>query len=81
MQFLFDNDVPDDSCYLLRELGHTVTLLRHVLVSHSSDLQVLQYAILNAHILVTWLEVSRITASSSCFVGRVELLSARRCCV
>ena len=53
MKFFFDNDVPDDLSYLLRQFGHEVIFLRDALSTNSSDSAVLQYSReLNA-ILVT----------------------------
>ena len=37
MKFLFDHDVPDDLSYLLQELGHEVSLLRHLFPKDASD--------------------------------------------
>jgi predicted nuclease of predicted toxin-antitoxin system len=41
---LLDHDVPDDLSYLLKQLGHDVTLLREALPGDSSDESVLQFA-------------------------------------
>jgi predicted nuclease of predicted toxin-antitoxin system len=42
--FLFDQDVPEDLTYLLRELNHEVVRLRDVLPPDASDATVLQFA-------------------------------------
>ena len=44
MTFLFDQDVPEDLTYLLRELNHEVVRLRDVLPPDASDATVLQFA-------------------------------------
>ena len=44
MTFLFDQDVPEDLTYLLRELNHEVVRLRDVLPPNASDATVLQFA-------------------------------------
>ena len=53
MKFLFDHDVPDDLAHLLRELNHTVVLLREVLPRTSPDATVLQQAQREQAVLVT----------------------------
>ncbi len=53
MKFLFDNDVPDDLGYVLRELGHIVLLLREVLPRTTPDPEVLAYATAHGLILIT----------------------------
>ena len=53
MKFLLDHDVPDDLSYLLKELGHQVSLLRQVLPHDASDAGVLQCAHENDCLLVT----------------------------
>ena len=45
--------MPDDLSHVLRQLGHTVVLLREVLLQTSSDPEVLAYAAANDLILVT----------------------------
>lgn len=44
MKFPFDHDVPDDLSYLLRPLGHEVSLLRELLPQDAPDSLILQYA-------------------------------------
>ena len=53
MKFLLDHDVPDDLSYLLRELGHEVTLLRQVLRCTASDAEVLENSFKNDCLLIT----------------------------
>ena len=53
MKFLFDHDVPDDLSYLLQELGHEVSLLRHLFPKEASDPAVFQFAYENDFLLVT----------------------------
>jgi predicted nuclease of predicted toxin-antitoxin system len=53
VKFLLDQDVPDDLSYLLRELGHDVSLLRDVMPTDASDPAVLQFANDNQAVLVT----------------------------
>lgn len=53
MRFLFDHDVPEDLSYLLKELGHDVTLLRKVLPEEASDESVLQFAYQAGCLLLT----------------------------
>ena len=53
MKFLFDHDVPDDLSYLLRQLGHEVTLLRQCLPEDASDPTVFKFAYDNKLLLVT----------------------------
>ena len=53
MKFLFDHDVPDDLSYLLQELGHEVSLLRHLFPKDASDPSVFQFAYDNDFLLVT----------------------------
>jgi predicted nuclease of predicted toxin-antitoxin system len=53
VKFLLDHDVPDDLSYLLRELGHDVTLLRRVLPGDSPDEAVLDFASESGSILIT----------------------------
>ncbi len=51
MKFLLDHDVPDDLSYLLKRLGHDVTLLREALPGDSSDEAVLRFAYQRGHLL------------------------------
>lgn len=44
MKVLLDHDVPEDLSYLLKQLGHQVTLLRNVLPADAHDEAVLQLA-------------------------------------
>jgi predicted nuclease of predicted toxin-antitoxin system len=44
LRFLFDHDVPEDLQFLLRETGHSVTLLRDVLSIRTPDREVLWFA-------------------------------------
>ena len=53
MKFLLDHDVPDDLSYLLKALGHEVSLLRQVLPHDATDVGVLQCAYKNDCLLVT----------------------------
>jgi len=53
VKFLFDHDVPDDLSYLLRQLGHEVSLLRQFLRKDASDPTVFQFAYDNDFLLVT----------------------------
>ena len=53
MTFLLDHDVPDDLSYMLRELGHTVLLLREVLPADATDPVVLRFAQKHGYLLVT----------------------------
>jgi predicted nuclease of predicted toxin-antitoxin system len=53
VRFLFDDDVPDDLSYLLRQLGHEVSLLRQILPKDASDPTVFQFAYNNDFLLVT----------------------------
>ena len=53
MRFLFDNDVPDDLGHVLRQLGHTVVLLREVLSRTALDAEVLAHAAQHGLIMVT----------------------------
>jgi hypothetical protein len=43
MNFLLDHDVPDDLSFLLVQLGHEVTFLRHALPVDSPDEVVLDW--------------------------------------
>lgn len=51
MRFFFDHDMPDDLGHVLRQLGHTVVLLREVLPRNAPDAEVLAYAV--THGLIT----------------------------
>ena len=53
MRFFLDHDVPDHVTELLRQLGHSVTRLREVLSTETSDPEVLDYAIQQEMILIT----------------------------
>ena len=53
MKFLLDHDLPDDISYVLRQLGHDVTLLREVLPGESSDVTVLRFAFDHGCVLLT----------------------------
>ena len=53
MKFLLDHDVPDDLSYLLKQLGHNVTLLRKAIPGDSSDEAVLRFAHEASCILLT----------------------------
>lgn len=53
MKFLFDHDVPDDLSHVLRQLGHTVVLLREVLPRTAPDAEVLAHAAQHGLIMVT----------------------------
>ena len=53
MKFLLDHDVPDNLSYLLQQLNHDVSLLRHVLPQASSDSAVLSFAHEQGCLLVT----------------------------
>lgn len=53
MRFLFDHDVPDDLSYVLRELGHSVVLLRDVMPTTATDAAVLHFAAEQGFVLIT----------------------------
>jgi predicted nuclease of predicted toxin-antitoxin system len=53
VKFLLDHDVPDDLSYLLRQLGHDVTLLRTALPHDSSDEAVFRFAYEAGCVLLT----------------------------
>lgn len=53
MNFLFDDDVPDDLSHLLNHSGHRVTFLREVLPREASDAAVLAHAAQHGLILET----------------------------
>jgi predicted nuclease of predicted toxin-antitoxin system len=44
VNFLLDNDVPDELSYLLEHLGHRISRVREVLPREASDDAVLEYA-------------------------------------
>ena len=44
MKFLLDHDVPENLSYLLRQLGHEVTLLREAPPEDADDEAVLRFA-------------------------------------
>ena len=53
MKFLLDHDVPEDLSYILEQLGHDVTFLRHVLPPDASDEAVLRFAYESGSLLLT----------------------------
>jgi predicted nuclease of predicted toxin-antitoxin system len=53
VKFLLDHDVPDDLSYLLKQLGHDVTLLREALPGDSPDESVFRFAHETGCILLT----------------------------
>jgi predicted nuclease of predicted toxin-antitoxin system len=53
VRFLLDHDVPEDLNYLLKQLGHDVTLLREAMPKDSSDEAVLQFAYERGCVLLT----------------------------
>ena len=53
MTFLFDHDTPDDLGHVLRQLGHTVVLLREVLPNTTPDPEVFAYAAARQLVMVT----------------------------
>lgn len=53
MKFLLDHDVPESLSYLLKQLGHDVTLLREALPNDASDAAVLQFAQERSSVLLT----------------------------
>ncbi len=53
MNFLLDNDVPEDLSYLLEHLGHGVSRLREVLPGEASDTAVLDYAFRRNLVVIT----------------------------
>ena len=53
MRFLLDHDVPENLSYLLKQLGHDVTLLREALPEDASDEAVLQFAHERGSVLLT----------------------------
>lgn len=53
MKFLFDHDVPDDLGHVLRQLTHSVVLLREVLPGTTPDHGVLAHAAANGLVLIT----------------------------
>jgi len=53
VKFLLDHDVPEDLSYLLKQLGHEVTLLRKAVSNYASDETVLQFAHEHDSVLLT----------------------------
>ena len=53
MNFLLDNDVPEDLSHLLEHLGHLVSRVREVLPREASDTAVLDYAFRHDLIVIT----------------------------
>jgi predicted nuclease of predicted toxin-antitoxin system len=53
VNFLLDNDVPEDLSYLLEQLGHDVAVLRQALPEDTSDEGVLQFAYERGRVLLT----------------------------
>ena len=53
MRFLLDHDVPEDLSYLLKQLGHDITVLRQVLRDESSDEAILEFAHDHGCVLLT----------------------------
>ena len=53
MRFLLDHDVPENLSYLLKQLGHDVTLLREALSEDASNEAVLQFAHERGSVLLT----------------------------
>jgi predicted nuclease of predicted toxin-antitoxin system len=53
VNFLLDNDVPEDLTYLLEHLGHQVSPAREVLPREASDAAVLDYAFDRDLIVIT----------------------------
>ena len=53
MNFLFDNDVPDDTAYGLAAMGHEVFKLRNLIDPQSTDEAVLRFASEHNYVLVT----------------------------
>jgi predicted nuclease of predicted toxin-antitoxin system len=53
VKFLLDHDVPEDLSYLLKQLGHQVTLLRRALPPDAPDEAVLQLAHESGFVLLT----------------------------
>lgn len=53
MNFLLDNDVPDELSYLLEHLGHRISRVREVLPREASDDAVLEYAFEHDLIVIT----------------------------
>jgi predicted nuclease of predicted toxin-antitoxin system len=53
VNFLLDNDVPEDLTYLLEHLGHQVSRAREVLPREASDAAVLDYAFDRDLIVIT----------------------------
>ena len=53
MNFLLDNDVPEELSYLLEHLGHRVSRAREALPREASDAAVLDYAVHRDLIVIT----------------------------
>jgi len=53
MKFLLDHDVPTEAARVLSQGGHEVVELRNVLPRDAADAEVLRYARLHRHFLVT----------------------------
>ena len=53
MNFLLDNDVPEELSYLLEHLGHHVSRVREALPRAASDAAVLDYAFHHDRIVIT----------------------------
>jgi predicted nuclease of predicted toxin-antitoxin system len=53
VKFLFDQDVPDDLSYVLKELGHHVTFLRESMPTTATGAAVLRHATEHGQILIT----------------------------
>jgi len=53
VKFPLDHDVPEDLSYLLKQLGHGVTLWRNALPEDASDEAVLQFAHERGCVLLT----------------------------
>ena len=53
MNFLLDNDVPEELSYLLDHLGHRISRVREALTGAASDAAVLDYAFRHDLIVIT----------------------------
>ena len=53
MNFLLDNDVPEELSYLLDHLGHRISRVREALSGDASDAAVLDYAFRHDLIVIT----------------------------
>ena len=53
MKFLFDHDVPDDTAYTLKAMGHEVFKLRELIDPQTTDEAVLRFAGENDYVLIT----------------------------